>query len=175
MVAADPNLVLVISYAHHDSLAPPEAPVDWRFHLTQDGGGSWSEWDAPDIVTALTDIGGSVSTGVLWATRLNDAQRVRSKDLGRTWQSWLLPEGFAGVGIQALELGALWAWNGSAAIVSLDKGDTWTAATLPAGTLGVTGELRQTRPTRLLAELPNGGGVSISNDSGKTWQDLMVR
>lgn len=173
IVTAEPLLLMAVSFSHHGSIAPPVAPVDWRFHLTQDGGASWTEWDAPASVQAFTDIGGSLPRAMLCATRMVDTQRLRSLDFGRTWQIWALPEGFATASVTALELGTLWAWNGSAALVSNDQGDTWTAATPPPGPQTGAFSLRQTGPSRLLSELP-GGGVSISIDSGKTWQDVMV-
>lgn len=169
----DPAVLLVASYAHGGSYAVPVAPVDWRLHQTQDGGNTWAEWDAPAAVRDFTNIWGAASQGLLLASRSSDSQTLRSKDFGRTWQPLVLPA--ATQSFNLLAQGALWARSDTSAQVSLDLGDTWTAATVPPGTGGSSASIRQTGATRLVAELPDAAGVSISQDLGKTWQDVMVR
>lgn len=168
----DPSALLVASYAHKGSMGVPEAPVDWRLHLTQDGGLTWTEWDAPASVQTASAIHGASPLGGLIATRLGDTQLLRSADYGRTWQPLVLPMGATDV--TALGQGALWVRVGTAAQASTDLGNTWMPASWPAGVDPLTTPLRQTGPSRLLAQVANAGGVWLSTDLGKTWQEIKV-
>lgn len=168
----NPSSLLVTSFSHKGSYAPPVAPVDWRLHLTQDGGTTWTEWDAPASVQGFTAISGVPSLGWLIASRVEDTQLLRSLDYGRTWQPLVLPAGYTE--FLQLEQGALWARNVTAVQVSTDMGSTWAAATWPAGADVTTTRVMQTSPTRLLAQAANGAGVWTSADLGKTWQDVKV-
>lgn len=157
------STVFVESWEHKRSIVRT-LPSPRRYHVSQDLGRTWTEFDAPALAESFNGVSLLSAAGALWASA--DGVVYRSSDFGRHWAKAELPAGMSGAFPTRLELGALWLSNGVAAYFSADEGQTWAAATMPgdAGAL-----VHQTGPQQLLAELPNGAGLRLSTDGGRSW------
>ena len=155
-----------------------------NFGESTDGGETWSAYgyddglpgSASDVGTVRIAAEGDVYLGCFFPREsgldpLAGAGLARTRDGGRTWDTWTTADGLGNDAVWDTESdgeGTIWAgcWSGGVAI-STDDGDTWDRRVPSEQPFGDNIFALARTDDYLFAG--TGAGLAISEDSGETW------